>query len=419
MSLEDRLVLRGDADPRLRATTASVAILAGRPDLAAVRDAALRASRLVPRLRHRAVLPSLPTTEPRWVTDPDFDLDQHLRRIALPSRARLDDFWFLVEGIVAAPMDPARPQWSLTLIEGLPGRRYALVAALSPVITEGGVPVDMLGRLAGCSAADSPPVAEPVPVDLDPGDLMREGLRELPTRTAGLAWGGAREVAELASAASAHPRTALEGLLRTSRVLGGRLAPETGPSTPGLAGRGARRQIVTLTRSPDQVADAARHPLGAVHQRALATALATYQQARGLTSPAAVVAASHPMGVRASLDPTARALARRLTAVGAFLPPAALDLVRGPVRTADAVAVSLGERGAVGRIAGVGIVEEYAVGPVPGNAVTSVALLRDGALFVAVRSDSAAIADPQAWQAALEDGWDQAGLSRASQEGRA
>jgi hypothetical protein len=147
-------------------------------------------------------------------------------------------------------------------------------------------------------------------------------------------------------------------------------------------------------------------PLGRAHSAALTVALEHYQSKRGLSGVAPLIAvASHPAGVRSALDPTARETVAAMAPYGAFLPAAALDMVRGPVRVSDVAAVTLGDRSSVASVAGVPIVAEYAVGPVPGNALTSVVLLRDGALRIAVRFDPAAVKDEVALREALEAGW--------------
>ena len=411
MSVDERIILRGDRDPRLRATVANVAVLAEAPDVATLRHSVDRATRVIPRLRQRAVQPSLPTTEPRWVTDPDFALDHHLRRVALPAGPG-DGAWQelldMVETILEAPFDPARPQWSLTLVEGLDGGRCALVAALSPVIREAGHPLDLLGRIADSGAPSGqalPP--EPIPTDLDPFDLARTGLRELPERTLGLAMGGAREALDATLALGSDPQRALGHMLGAVRGAGARVGRTAGPvGSPALAGRGASRRIITLDIPAERWGALSGGPIGGVHQSALTAALEHYHAAvgmAGVTLP--IVTASHPFGVRAALDPSGRDTASSLSPLGAFIPPLALDAVRGPVRVDDVVAVTLGERASVVSIGGAQITAEYAVGSVPGNALTSVVVQRQGGAHIAVRFDSAAIRDDDALRESLEAGW--------------
>jgi WS/DGAT/MGAT family acyltransferase len=56
---------------------------------------------------------------PYWVEDPDFDVDFHVRNLALPPPG--DDFQLAeqVARIVSRPLDRSRPLWELYIIEGL------------------------------------------------------------------------------------------------------------------------------------------------------------------------------------------------------------------------------------------------------------------------------------------------------------
>ena len=56
---------------------------------------------------------------PYWVDDPDFDLDFHVRELALPAPGTDEKLAEQVARIVARPLDRARPLWELYLIHGL------------------------------------------------------------------------------------------------------------------------------------------------------------------------------------------------------------------------------------------------------------------------------------------------------------
>ena len=78
-----------------------------------------RAARRVPRLRQRVVSPLLPISRPHWVADPDFELTYHLRHVRIPEPGGFAELMALAEVAAMAPLDPARPLWELTLVEGL------------------------------------------------------------------------------------------------------------------------------------------------------------------------------------------------------------------------------------------------------------------------------------------------------------
>ena len=92
LSPVDYLLHRGEAHPATRSAFMDLEILDQPADWPA-REAMDRASRVVIRMRQKVVIPPVPTTPPRWVVDPDFDLDYHLRRVALPAPARFVSSW--------------------------------------------------------------------------------------------------------------------------------------------------------------------------------------------------------------------------------------------------------------------------------------------------------------------------------------
>ena len=74
---------------------------------------------LVPLYRRRLVEVPLGLDHPYWIEDPDFDLDFHIRHIAVPPPGTPQQLSDLVSRIVARPLDRSRPLWELFLIEGL------------------------------------------------------------------------------------------------------------------------------------------------------------------------------------------------------------------------------------------------------------------------------------------------------------
>lgn len=106
-----------------------------RLDPAAVRD--LLAERLVarfPRFRQRPA--GDPIRGPRWEDDPAFDLDLHLRHLALPDPGDEVALRDLVSDLVSVPLDHARPLWTTNLIDG-PGDGSALHVQMHHAIADG------------------------------------------------------------------------------------------------------------------------------------------------------------------------------------------------------------------------------------------------------------------------------------------
>ncbi len=82
---------------------------------------------LMPAFRRRLVRVPFGLDHPRWVEDPDFDLDRHLHRAAIPGPggpAQLADY---AADVLGRPLEADQPPWELHLVEGL---EDGLVAAL-------------------------------------------------------------------------------------------------------------------------------------------------------------------------------------------------------------------------------------------------------------------------------------------------
>ena len=63
-------------------------------------------------------------------TDPDFDLDFHLRWVALPAPGTERQLLDLAAGIINDPFDRTRPLWEFVVVEGLEGGRAAMIQKL-------------------------------------------------------------------------------------------------------------------------------------------------------------------------------------------------------------------------------------------------------------------------------------------------
>src|SRR6201986_2495249 len=136
----DYLFHRGESHPSTRSAFLNLEILDRPADWGPLREAMDRASRGGIRMRQKAVIPPLPTTPPRWVVDPDFDLDYHLRRVALPAPGTLRQLLDLADLTLQSPLDTSRALWEAVYVEGLEGGsgfRAALLTKLSHAVTDG------------------------------------------------------------------------------------------------------------------------------------------------------------------------------------------------------------------------------------------------------------------------------------------
>ena len=177
----DYLLHRGEANPRTRSGIMALEILDTTPDWDRFRTRFENASRRALRLRQKVVVPTLPTAAPRWVVDPDFNLDYHVRRLRVSEPGTLRQVFDLAELMLQSPLDIARPLWTATLIEGLPDGKAATLLHLSHAVTDGVGSVEMFAHIYDLERdpAPQPTPTQPIPQDLTANDLMREGLNNL------------------------------------------------------------------------------------------------------------------------------------------------------------------------------------------------------------------------------------------------
>ena len=76
---------------------------------------------LAPLMRRRLVRVPMDLDHPYWVEDPEFDLEFHVRHIALPKPGDWRQFMIQCARLMARPLDLNRPLWEVYVIEGLDG----------------------------------------------------------------------------------------------------------------------------------------------------------------------------------------------------------------------------------------------------------------------------------------------------------
>jgi diacylglycerol O-acyltransferase / wax synthase len=76
---------------------------------------------LVPALRRRLVEVPFGLDQPYWIEDPDFDIEFHVRELALPAPGNDRQLADQVARLHARPLDRTRPLWEMYLIHGLEG----------------------------------------------------------------------------------------------------------------------------------------------------------------------------------------------------------------------------------------------------------------------------------------------------------
>ena len=162
------------------------------------------ASRLeqFPPFRRRLVTVPLSLDRPYWLDDPGFDVEFHVRHIALPQPGDWRQLCIQVARLHSRPLDRSRPLWEAYVIEGLhnipgvPKGSFALYSKMHHALIDGESGTELLKALHSVTA-------DPLDLDAEPGQQRFHADRE-PTTI------------ELYSRALAHQVERVPGLARFS-----------------------------------------------------------------------------------------------------------------------------------------------------------------------------------------------------------
>ncbi|HEV2999915.1 MAG TPA: wax ester/triacylglycerol synthase family O-acyltransferase [Solirubrobacteraceae bacterium] len=141
---------------------------------------------LLPPFRWRLAEVPLGLDYPYWVDDADFDLDYHVREIALARPGSDAQLAAQVARIHSRPLDRARPLWELYLIEGLESGHTALLSKIHHAVIDGMSGAEIMGVLLDLSPEGREPPAANGDGDGaaggDPGtvEMLGRGLLGLP-----------------------------------------------------------------------------------------------------------------------------------------------------------------------------------------------------------------------------------------------
>jgi len=447
MSASDAVLWDIEKDPVLRSTITAIAILDRAPDWDRLVERIDYASRVIPRLRQRVIVPPMRIGPPRWVVDPGFDLTYHLRRTSVRPPGTLRDVLDLVQPLAIAAFDRARPLWEFTLVEGLEGGRAAFVQKIHHTVTDGvggiELALSILDDRRNSPSPDLPPV--PAPGAIGAGATMRDAL----TGATRSAIRTALDVPLIGvRSAFGTVRDPLGSVRRASGMatsIGRMVAPVPQSASPILTDRSLRRRFDTIDMSLDHM-KAAAHATGCTTNDAFLAAvvegLRLYHDRHDVvidelrvTMPISLRHAGEEAGsnhfapVRFAVptnisDPLERMhrlgeIARRWRSEPALAHSDAIAVVldRLPVtvttgvfgamlKHVDAVVTNVAGIPSRSYLAGAEMLREYAFAPPTGAAINVALISHVGTACVGVVSDGSAVPDPDVLLECLVEGFD-------------
>jgi diacylglycerol O-acyltransferase len=294
---------------------------------------------------------------------------------------------------------------------------------------------------------DPPPQTPPplpVPQDLSPNDLMRQGFNRLPGTIAGRArgvlFGAAHVVGELVRDPISRMGAVVEYAMSGARVVG-----PVAPPSPVLRRRSLSSRSEAIDIEFGVIHKAAKAAGGSINDAYLAGlcgALRLYHEAKGVPIEALPMAV--PVNLRSEADPaggnrfagvnlaapiglhdpemriknirsqmTHKREERAIDMVGAIapvltlMPDGVLESMAGSIVNSDVQASNVPVYAGDTFVAGAKILRQYGLGPLPGVAMMVVLISRAGYCTISTRYDRAAIADSDLWARCLLAGFDE------------
>jgi diacylglycerol O-acyltransferase len=445
MSPFEALMWRIEADPRLRSPMTIVDVLDAVPDWERLRVAHDWGSRLIPRFRQHVQEPAFGIGAPVWLDDPDFDLDYHLRRVALPAPGTLRQLLDMAAAEAMTPFDRARPPWRAVLFEGLEGGRAAYVLKVHHAMTDGQGGIQLIGMLHSRKRAPSPEKSAPPP---RPGEargavgVLAEQIAHAPAA----ALRGARDTLDTSARLMLRPWTGVKAAARFAGSLERVLSPPPSDPSPLLKSRSLSWRFESLEVGLDELKRAGKAAGGSLNDAYLAALLGglrRYHEELGspvdslpMAMPISLRSGDHPMGgnrfagVRFAAPIGIEDPAERIRTIHEFVldvrDEPAIDALGAAAPLLNRLPTAVVARWYAGQtanldlqasnvaglpweayIAGAKIETMLPFGPLPGCALMIVLLSYAGRCDIGINMDAAAVTEPELLMDCFQAGLDE------------
>jgi diacylglycerol O-acyltransferase len=193
---------------------------------------------LIPPFRRRLAEVPFGLDQPYWIEDPDFDIDYHVREIALPAPGNERQLTYQASRLHGRALDRSRPLWELYLIHGLEGDRKAIYTKVHHAAIDGVSGNDILAAVLDLSSEGRPEEEPPQwHCDQVPSSAMLlaksvVSLAGHPLRAARMSYGLAKSLPGLAISPARPRLPVIDRLLGRDAKAVLNNAPLRAPRTP-------------------------------------------------------------------------------------------------------------------------------------------------------------------------------------------
>jgi WS/DGAT/MGAT family acyltransferase len=288
------------------------------PDYEEFRDHVGSRLHLVPRFRQKLRFMPFNLGRPVWEDDPHLNLGYHVRHTALPPPGSEEQLRTLAARIFSQRLDRSKPLWEMWVVDGLQGKRFAVVGKSHHCLVDGVSGVDINTVLFD---TEREPQAPPAPPDhwlprpeRSDAELLAEALLDRVTNP--------REMVEELRAVVRAPRELAARAQDALGALGEFAGAGMGaPSSPLNVDIGPHRRFAWVRADLDELKRIKNELGGTVNDVVLAVvtgALGRYLRGRGHSTAGLELRAMVPISVRAHEE--RGALGNRVSAMMAPLP---------------------------------------------------------------------------------------------------
>jgi diacylglycerol O-acyltransferase / wax synthase len=159
-TLDAGFLMAEDSDRNVSLAIGGIAIVDGSaPDHEQFKDTLAERIQAIPRCTQMLRTQPFDVGAPQWVDDPGFDLNRHVRRIAVPRPGEDTELFRVVADVLERRLDRDRPLWECWVIEGLKGNRWAILIKIHHCVADGISMTRILTRL--CDHIDGDAFARP------------------------------------------------------------------------------------------------------------------------------------------------------------------------------------------------------------------------------------------------------------------
>jgi diacylglycerol O-acyltransferase / wax synthase len=276
---------------------------------------------LIPRFRQKVMFVPFGAGRPVWVDDPDFDVEFHIRKGALPKPGGKKELADYVQRIHSRPLDRSKSLWEMYFIEGLEDDHVAVLSKVHHAMIDGVSGIDIATVLFDLGPEPrhvdpEPFVPEAAP---SPRDLLIKTLRQ------GITHPVKSAIGNLALAVRA-PEIVLRRAQEMVAGFGSILAAGTPPKSPFNRPVGPNRRFA-MAEAPVSEFKAIKNALGGtVNDVVLATvagALHRFLKRRGEPTQGLSLRAMIPVSTRD--DSQKMALGNQVTSIFVDLPVGPMD----------------------------------------------------------------------------------------------